>query len=270
MIFRFIILFGIIAVVIWAGSLIYKSYVLKSNLEIQPLVKINDSQQEVSKKMKETIKFKTNDGVEIAGDYYNDFNNKKALLLLHMMPTTKESYEKFAQNALKNGFNSLVIDLRGHGESILQNNKILNYAKFSDSEHQKSILDVFSAVDFLKQKGFNKENIYIVGASIGANLALEYLAQNHEVKKAVLLSPGLDYRGIKTDKFIKDLVSGQGLFFIISEEDVYSFESVNKLLELTPKGVNIKEKIYQYAGHGTDIIISVKESSDLIIDWLKK
>lgn len=270
MIFRFIILFGIIAAVIWAGSLIYKSYVLKSNLEVQPFTKVNISQKEISKTMKETVKFKTNDGVEIVGDYYNSAGNKKALLLLHMMPATKESYEKFAQNALKNGFNSLAIDLRGHGDSTVQNDKILNYTKFSDTQHQKSILDVSSAVDFLNQKGFSKENVYIVGASIGANLALEYLTQNHEVKKAVLLSSGLDYRGIKTDKFIKNLVADQGLFFVISEEDVYSFDSVNKLLELVPKGVNIKEKIYQYAGHGTDILISVKESSDLIIDWLKK
>lgn len=270
MFFRFIILIGIIAVVIWAGSLIYKSYVLKSNLEIQPLIKVNTLSKEVSKKMKETVKFKTNDGVEIAGDYYNDFNNKKALLLLHMMPANKESYEKFANNGLKNGFNSLAIDLRGHGESTVQNDKILNYTKFSDIEHQKSILDVSAAVDFLNSKGFIKENIYIIGASIGANLALEYLTKNHEVKKAVLISPGLDYRGIKTDKFIKDLIVGQELFFIFSEEDVYSFESVNKLLDLMPKGVSIKEKIYQYAGHGTDILISVKDASDLIIEWLRE
>ena len=40
--------------------------------------------------------------------------------------------------------------------------------------------------------------VSIIGASIGANIALNYAVSDHSVKSVILLSPGLDYMGVTT------------------------------------------------------------------------
>jgi len=227
----------------------------------------------ISAMPKERATFTTNDGVKIVGDFYPaaaTTRNGKVLLLLHMVPETRASYEMFAERAAEAGFASLAIDLRGHGESVYQGDAVLDYTKFVDADHQKSIEDVRAAIRFLNGKGYSDGNIFVAGASIGANFALKLLSENHALKKAVLLSPGLDYRGVKAESAVRDLVQGQSVYFIASDEDVYSAESVKTLLKIVPTGVVIEEKIYTNAGHGTIILGTEMGAIPAIVGWLKK
>jgi len=127
-------------------------------------------------------------------------------------------------------------------------------------------LDVEAGAEFLKEKGV--KNPHLVGASIGANLALKYLAEHPESKSAVLLSPGLDYRGVKTEGILAKLNNDQAVFAVASEEDKYSFDSVNKLFE----GVAFSDlrmmKIFKDAGHGTAIFEKEPQFMDEIISWI--
>lgn len=270
---------GILGATLWGGSYLFQHY--GSSIELgkndspdlsslkKDLANEDNKKQTISM---ERVNFKTKDGVGIAGDYYPPviLVGEKALLLLHMMPATRSSYIFFAKKAVEEGFSSLAIDLRGHGDSVYQNDTVLDFNTFLDAEHQKSILDVRASIEFLKKKGFNEENIYAVGASIGANLALELLAENNNIKKAVLLSPGLDYRGIKADAFIKNLSASQSLYFLASSEDTYSVESVKILEALAPQGIDKERIIYEYAGHGTQILASGEDAITMILAWLKK
>lgn len=215
----------------------------------------------------EKIKLATSDGIEIIGDFYSTQDkNFPAVILLHMMPATRSSWKNFATELQKYGFQSLAIDLRGHGESIHQNNKILNYQKFSDAEHQASILDVEMAAKFFQEKGLNLDKIFLAGASIGANLALQFQAEHPEIKAAILLSPGLNYRGIETEPLIKKLKENQAVFIVASKEDSYSADSARRLFEAT----NCKKelKILNNAGHGTTMLEKEKILTKELIDWL--
>ena len=62
-----------------------------------------------------------------------------------------------------------------------------------------------SSLLYLEKQGIDLEKIGIIGASIGANLAIEYLFKKIFIKTAILLSPGLDYRGIKTIEIAKNI-----------------------------------------------------------------
>lgn len=220
----------------------------------------------------EVINFKTSDGVIIVGDFYKTDNPKSpAVLLLHMMPADRFSWKEFAQKLREAGFQSLAIDLRGHGESRDEDGKTLNYRNFSDSEHQSSKIDVREAIKFLNEKGIKLENISIIGASIGANLALDFAVEHNEIKAVVLLSPGLNYRGILTELSAKNLRGdkGQVIFMAAAIGDEYSADSVKKLSEIIPANVQKEVKILEGKAHGTDML---KENSDLeneIINWLK-
>ena len=115
---------------------------------------------------------KTSDGIKIAYDLYDVADPKGYIILAPMMPATKESWRDFANFTQKQGYSSIAIDLRGHGQSEGGPN---GYENFSDNDHQKSIRDIEAAVEFLKNKGARPDRIILVGASIGANLSLKYL-----------------------------------------------------------------------------------------------
>lgn len=218
----------------------------------------------------EKLSLLTSDNIKIAANLYAVEKPIGWLVLLHMMPATKESWHDFAIEAQKTGYESIAIDLRGYGKSSGEPDGFL---KFSDEEHQKSILDAQAAVEYLiKERKADPKKIAFIGASIGANLSLQYIAENSEFKTAVLLSPGLNYRSIKTEPLVEKLQIGQKIFFISAKDDSVSrnTEQNQKLYNLTPNNINKKIKIYETGGHGTDILKNQPESTNLIIEFLKQ
>src|SRR3990172_1406945 len=153
------------------------------------------------------VMFKTKDGVEIYGLYTESENwSAPAVLLLHMMPAVKESWREFQEKLREAGFQSLAIDERGHGESVWKDGERIDYKNFTDAEQQEKILDVEVAMRFLAERGVESESVAVAGASIGANLALQYQAEHSEIKAAVLLSSGLNYRGVETEPLAKRIL----------------------------------------------------------------
>lgn len=219
----------------------------------------------------EKISLKTKDGVKIVADYRNvDISKYQQpigwLVLVHMMPAAKESFQRFAEEFQKIGYESIAIDLRGHGESDAGPDGFLY---FSDAEHQKSILDLEAGVDYLmKSRKAASDKIIFVGASIGANLSLQYIGEHSEFKAAVLLSAGLNYRGIKTEPLVKNLKAGQKAFFVSAEDDGDNAEQNKKLYALTPASIVKKIKIYEAGGHGTDILKNQPDLMNLIVDFI--
>lgn len=215
--------------------------------------------------MIETVRFTTSDGVEIVGDYTGAGAGAPAVLLLHMMPADRTSWRPFAEKLAQAGFGSLAIDFRGHGESTKQGDVRLNYKQFTDADHQASIHDVEAAIAFLESRGAVK--IAISGASIGANLTLQYLTEHPEVPAVILLSPGANYRGIKTEPFMRALASHQRVFLAASRDDEYSFETIQTLAAAKQVGVTKAE--FDGLGHGTTMFVKKPELMDEVIEWLK-
>lgn len=217
------------------------------------------------------VLFKTTDNVQIAANYFPIDKTKYEkplgwIIFLHMRPATKESWTEFALEIQNIGYNSLAIDFRGHGESQGGPDGFKN---FSDTENQKRIYDVEAAADYLKTNGAELERIILIGASIGANLALKYISEHSEFKTAVLFSPGLDYRGIKAETAIKNLKSGQKIFLISSKDDGVNSVEVENLIKNIPKDVKKEIQIFGSGGHGTEILKSHPELKELIIKFIK-
>ncbi len=210
---------------------------------------------------------KTKDNLNIAADLYGPAQPLNWLVLVHMMPTAKESWQSFASALTQLGYESIALDLRGHGES---DGGPDGYNNFSPVEHQKSILDLEAAVDYLiTERGATPDKISFIGASIGANLSLQYLSEHPEFQAAILLSPGLDYQGIKTEPLVKNLKAGQKVFFVSSRDDGNNADENQKLYEFTPVGVEKEIKIYDAAGHGTTILEKESELGQLIVNFLR-
>lgn len=220
--------------------------------------------------MAERITFETSDGVTIVGDYYAGPSGAPTALLLHMRPATRESWKEFAGKLVAQGFSALAIDLRGHGESIhTKDGRTLNYQTMSEAAERESFKDLEAATLWLEREhGVAPEELVVIGASIGANLALQYLAEDNATPAAVLLSPGLDYRGIETLPLLEELESNQAVFYVAAKDDEESAESIEALAEKT--AVAHEKRIFDRGGHGTTLFTSQPALIEEIIRWLKE
>ena len=212
----------------------------------------------------QTEHFFTKDDHTIFADYYAG-TNKSGVLLLHMMPADRTSWRALAMKLQENGFHVLAIDLRGHGESAGGPN---GYREFTDAQHQQSIFDIESAIEFLSLQGVKK--IHVGGASIGANLALQYGATHRDVASILLLSPGLDYHGIHADIWIEKMKPDQAVLLVASDDDTYSFTTIKTLFDHSLHLPKREIKLLIQAGHGTTMFEKNPEFLDELVTWLKK
>lgn len=244
--------------------------------------------------MRESITFTTSDNVRIAGHWYPVAEPKGWALLLHMMPATKESYGKLAEELQRRNIASLAIDFRGHGES--QGGQA-GYVRFSDAEQQAKINDVRAAMTWVEDNAeksatlpkeygehppanYIKPRTVVVGASIGANLALQLFEEEPGLAGAVLLSPGLDYRGVKTDTIARAIRSQEArdreqqgrlspiLLAAGGVDDRYSSETVLALANLLEGRVKIKS--FGNAGHGTTMFEREPQFLAELANWIEE
>lgn len=211
-----------------------------------------------------TVSFQTKDGVKIIGDFF-DARSKKSIILLHILPGNRQDFDKFAEFLWQNSYNVLNIDERGHGESEAWAGEMGSWQEFTQIDYDKTIYDVEAAAEWLKVRIPDTE-LAVIGGSIGANLSLLYGAKTSP-KIIVALSPGLDYRGIKTEIASRNF--RKNLLLVASKDDNYSFESCERLFEISAA---IKKEFicYENAGHGTRMLNSEPELKQKILNFLAK
>lgn len=219
----------------------------------------------VSPVMSERVTFTTSDNVTIVGSF-TDAGTDRVALLLHMLPATKESWHAFAESLRSQGVSALAIDLRGHGESSQQAGSRLDFIQFTDAEHQASAKDVDAALGWLTQRGFAKQKIAIVGASIGANLMLQTLGYDAELRVGVALSPGASYRGIEPAPFVSAYAPEQQVLFVASRDDVSSAIATEAFAKQTTAGHELI--LLEHAGHGTAMLDAEPDLQSRILTWL--
>lgn len=105
------------------------------------------------------INFRTDDGIDIRG-WYIEGNEKGTIILCHPYGVDKGyclSYARFLNHA---GYNTLLFDFRGHGNSGGRYTSLGYY----------ELKDLLAAVSFVKEKGDGK--VGVIGFSMGGTVAL--------------------------------------------------------------------------------------------------
>ena len=190
------------------------------------------------------------EAVKIKANFYNASNSKgKGIILLHMLGRNKGDWKKFALYMKGRGYSCIAIDFRNKG----------------NANEQMLLQDTDTALKYLKQNKCDK--IFIVGASIGANIALNFADVNNDIKGIVMLSPGLNYRNVKTENTMKSY-SGRPVLIAVSYEDQYSCQSAG-ILDKYAKG-NHKLIVYKGAGHGTNMLLNNNKLKDDIYNFIKE
>jgi len=238
------------------------------------LINLAYGDQEPNKKQSsERVIFTSDDGVSLVGSYYKPSiginNSTPSVILLHMLGSDRGTWDNFAQKLCQNGYAVLSVDLRGHGESIKQANSTISYQSFMPRNFKNMTLDVKAAKKYLtEERDANPKQISIIGASIGANLALNYAASDQSIKSVILLSPGLNYRGISTlDAIMK---YKNPTYIVVAEKDSESAKDSKLLCEKITCAENLR--IFEKTNdHGTDMLSNKMLGSklqDIILSWL--
>ena len=208
------------------------------------------------------VTFHTDDGVPIVGSLYLPSRPGPGIILLHALSRTHEDWQPVATRLADAGFVALAIDLRGHGAS----GPLPEGASLEDLT--RMVADVKAARAFLATRREVVPNrIGIAGASIGANLAILFAAGDPAVRSLALLSPGIDYRGLRPEAAMKKYGDRPALL-VASQEDNYS---ANSTRQLAGSGPGVRDlRILTGAGHGTAMLGRQPDLVGTIVDWFRR
>lgn len=175
-----------------------------------------------------------------------------AVLLLHMLGRSKEEWIPLATELRRQGYGVLAIDLREQGRS----------------RPEQLVADARAGFEFLrKQKTVDAARIGLLGASIGANAAINFAAEEPLVRLAILLSPGRNYRGVTTEPALR-AYGARPLFLAAAEEDIVSAPAVRRLAEVAQG--EVVAKLYPGQAHGTGLLTVGLPLDQEIVAFLKR
>jgi len=217
--------------------------------------------------MPEEIKLKTSDNVTIAALHYKVETPSPGISLFHMMPSRKERWRWFVAELNKVGIGALAIDLRGHGESDKGPD---GYKEFTKEEHKKYFEDAKAAIKFQKEEGHDP--LFIAGASVGASLSLKIIHEMPEIKKAIILSAGLNYLDIDAIDIASKMDKDKEIYIVASDDDERRLGSAGVQARKIFEALSCKKKlkVFEIGGHGTTILKNHPEFMEELANWLKE
>lgn len=213
------------------------------------------------------VSFVGEGGMNLSGLYFAGREQGPGVVLVHMDGRSAEDWRHFGERISRMGFHALALDLRGHGKSTrMGSGKELVYEQLDEQQYQNMIKDVGAAVQFLRTKTVvNPDGIGLVGASVGANLSLRWASEDARINNLVLLSPGLDYKGLAAEDALQKY-GERPLFIAVSREDNFAAKS-SLVLDSMARGKKFLQ-IYTGAGHGTRMLIREPGLETAMIGWL--
>jgi alpha-beta hydrolase superfamily lysophospholipase len=205
------------------------------------------------------VTFQSLDGTTIAGEFFEAPNRPSpGVVLVHMLSRTKGDWHGLPDRIRDAGITALTIDLRGHGGSY-----------GSPSDLAAMVQDVRAAAQWLAARSMVRPDaIAIVGASLGASLALLAAADTPLVRAVGAVSPSLDYRGLRTDTSLIKRIGARPIWLAASMEDPLALRTVR---DFAAESSGPREQhVSSVAAHGTQLLDRDGDVARALVDWLRR
>ena len=204
------------------------------------------------------VSLSASDGTTIAAMFYEPSNRPSpGVVLVHMLGRSKDEWSAVAERLQLAGATVLAIDLRGHGASAGTNAMLPPMAT-----------DVRAAVDWLASRpGVRPGALAIVGASLGATLAALVASEMPVVRAVALISPSLEYRGLRVDVGVMKRLGDRPVWLAASTEDPYALRTIR---ELVGEGSSREQRLTPQRGHGTVLLQADPDLAASLVDWLRR
>jgi alpha-beta hydrolase superfamily lysophospholipase len=184
--------------------------------------------------------------------------NLPAVVLVHMLTRSSRDWDVTAERLHQAGFVVLALDLRGHGDS--------SGSLTAGADLSPMLQDVVAALGWLKHRPeVATARIGIAGASVGASLAIQAAAADPSIRSVALLSPGIEYRGLRSDAAMRKY-GDRPVLLIASKNDPYALRSSKALAEEAPR---TQLETLDDAGHGTVMLTKSDGLVGRLVDWFK-
>jgi dienelactone hydrolase len=209
------------------------------------------------------VSIRTEDGVTLAATWYEPSSRPgPAVILVHMLNRSRKEWDAVAQRLASEGIGALAFDLRGHGESTAG-----PAAAAGQSEYAAMVQDVRAVRRYLAQRSdVQQSRVGVIGASIGANLAALEASADATIASLALLSPSVDYRGLRITEAVRKLK--RPILLVAGDDDPYASRSAR---ELQKEGGGVREVlILNQAGHGTVMLSRDPSLTGALVDWFRR
>jgi pyridoxine 5-phosphate synthase len=199
------------------------------------------------------------DGVSLAGEYFEASSRPApAVLLVHMLSKSRGEWRDLPDRIRDAGITALTIDLRGHGQT-----------SGSAQDFQGMVKDVRAAAQWLATRpNVRGDAVAIVGASLGASLALLAAVEVPQARALALLSPSLDYRGLRTDTALVKRLGSRSIWLAASAEDPLALRTVRDFAA-EPSGPR-EQHVSSAVAHGTVLLERDSDLARSLVDWLRR
>jgi pimeloyl-ACP methyl ester carboxylesterase len=204
------------------------------------------------------VSFRTDDGLTLAATWYEASSRPApAVIFVHMLKKSRQDWDQVAAQLAAEGIGGLAIDLRGHGDS-----------PGNPQDYTGMVQDVRAARRFLSSRPeVLPSRIGIAGASIGASLAVLASADDSAVVSLALLSPSLEYRGLRLEQGIKKYGARPALL-VAGDDDGYAVRTVR---DVAKAGGGVREvRLLPHAGHGTAMLAGDTDLGRRLLEWFRR
>ncbi len=200
------------------------------------------------------------DGQRLAGEFYLVDPARPTVLLLHQLYTNRSSWGPLVEPLLGGGYNLLLVDLRGHG----QTGGAINWVKARD-------LDIPAWLAWLSAEGgVRSGSVSMLGSSMGSVLALSGCAMHGDrCPTAIAISPGWDYYGISVAPAVQAPGDPRRYAVIYAENDRWPALGVPRMVE--EAGPRLETLVYPRNAHGMNLLSAERDTAlPFILNWLAR
>ena len=180
-----------------------------------------------------------------------------AVVLVPMLGRPHDEWQVTAQRLADVNINALAIDLPG---SALPENP---------AELTRWHEAITAAIAYLAGHPLDVRPgaIGVAGASLGANLALVAGAATPAIASLALLSPSLDYRGVRIDSLLSQY-GGRPALLMASIHDPYAARSVRTLAQDVSGPREVRWS--SIAAHGTLLLSRDPDLVEALVEWFQR
>lgn len=211
----------------------------------------------------------TEDHFPVAYEMKRASQPRGAVLLVHGLGSSLDEWYTLGKALRKEGWTTLAVDLRGHGESTYLGKDEIRWNEMTVEGRLSSLRDVEAAAVYLKKQVPEAENnLWIAGSSFGAALALRYAVSDPEVRGVILLSPGLKFGGVDIEE-AASAYRQRPVLMAAARDDfgaVRAAETIAGLIPSPDKKVLIREE----AGHGAPMLDASPDLKKEVLAWLNE
>ena len=204
------------------------------------------------------VTFRAADGRSLTGLMFEaDSRPSAAVVLVPMLGRSRDDWQAVGQRLAEANITALAIDLPGVA--------LPGDAQSLAAWHR----DIISAVMFLASRpaDVRSDAIGIAGASLGANLAAVAAAADPSVRALALISPSLDYRGLRIEEPMRTYGARPALL-MASLQDPYAARSVR---ELAQEAAGPRDQRWStIPAHGTLLLQRDADMMRSLVEWFQQ